>query len=523
MMEEKWTELFDELEDIVLLIDQEYHIRKINKRGQTLFNINQETISGHKCYDILWGKDSPCNFCPIHRSRKTGKPENTEQYLDVNDGKWFSIKTSPVFDRNNHLEGYIDILRDISDLKETEEKLKEINEEYLALNEELTQTNEELYASKERAEESDKLKSAFLANMSHEIRTPMNAILGFSELLNNPEISAIKRTKYTSVINETANQLLHIINDVLDISKIESGNIQIEQKPFNLYQALNDVFNVYQPQVSEKVKISLNYNLNKDLSLTGDKNRISQILHNLLSNAVKFTDQGQINLDCSLENNTVKLRVKDTGRGIMQENLSRVFERFWQEKTKLEENKGGTGLGLAISQQLALKMGGSITVESPKNTGSEFCLHLPYQQATNPAEETGSISSSKTPISKDEGMRILIAEDEEINFLLLTEILASKSPFITRAYNGQEAVTLAKKKPAPELILMDIKMPVMDGTKAMKQIKQAGINVPVIALTAYAMKEDKQKFLEMGFDDYLSKPVNADLLFKTIDRYHNLR
>ncbi|WP_158275672.1 PAS domain S-box protein [Marinilabilia rubra] len=378
---------------------------------------------------------------------------------------------------------------------------------------------QELTAAKQKAEESDRLKSAFLANMSHEIRTPMNAIMGFTELLNNPRITPEKRERYASVIKETGTQLLHIINDILDISKIESGNIHIENSPFQLRTAIEEVFNVYEPQISQKgLKLIRNFNLPSDeLIISGDKKRIQQILHNLLSNAFKFTDKGKIEIECSIGKQTLTIKVTDTGRGIKEENVERVFERFWQENTELEENKGGTGLGLPISYQLAKRMNGSLQVTSKKNEGASFSLTLPYVPFKE--EPQSESRPAKTVLAPNHAKkRILIAEDEDINFLYLKELLSLKKLTINRAKNGKEAILMALEPPYPDLILMDIKMPVMDGVKAMQKIKQSGIQTSIIALTAYAMKEDKQKYLQLGFDGYISKPVDVDLLFKTIEK-----
>ncbi|WP_462318929.1 PAS domain-containing hybrid sensor histidine kinase/response regulator [Marinilabilia sp.] len=378
----------------------------------------------------------------------------------------------------------------------------------------------ELTAAKQKAEESDRLKSAFLANMSHEIRTPMNAILGFTDLLNSPRTTPEKREKYSAVIKETGKQLLHIINDVLDISKIESGNITIEKASFRLKSAIQEVLQIYEPLIAQKgLQLVSSFNLpSEDLHILSDKKRLQQILHNLISNAIKFTDKGKIELTCSIDQQYLTIQVKDTGRGIHAENLSKVFDRFWQEKTELEENKGGTGLGLPISYHLAKIMEGSITVDSVKEKGSTFTFSLPC----SPLKISGSPSAQpprKNHSKTIADLQILIAEDEEFNFIYLKELLSIKNYSIMRAVNGKEAVLKAQQEPIPDLIIMDIKMPVMDGVKALRKIKEYGIETPVIALTAYAMKEDQKKYLDLGFDAYISKPIDVDLLFRTIDKF----
>lgn len=410
-------------------------------------------------------------------------------------------------------------------LKESEKRLKEQNEEYLSLNEELTESNQriisindELEQAREKAEESDRLKSSFLANMSHEIRTPMNAIVGFSEILLRPNLSKEKQTLYTEVLNVSCNQLLGIINDVLDISKIETGQVVVHSSELNINKMLRSVASMFTHNANNK-KNKLNLSLyfpDEECLMVTDEGKVTQIITNLVSNAIKFTDCGTIDIGYRVSEANVEFWVKDTGIGISPEDQPIVFDRFRQVDSSPKKNYGGTGLGLSICKAYVEMLGGDIGVKSQVGKGSRFYFTLPFQSVQSKAQKTSSAHRQNYDFK---GKTILVAEDEPANFFYLNELLQETGASIIHVVNGAEAVDRVEQNPNIHLILMDIKMPVMSGIRATEVIRSSGNSIPIIALTAYAMSGDKEKCINAGCSDYVVKPIVRDELFSTIEMY----
>ncbi|RPH26838.1 MAG: response regulator [Bacteroidales bacterium] len=417
-------------------------------------------------------------------------------------------------------------------IKESEQNLKkqnaefiELNKVYLKINEELTESidhikkiNDELTIAKGKAEESDKLKSAFLANMSHEIRTPMNAIMGFSELLLEPNIKKENLEDFIQIINTSSQQLLTIIGDIIDISKIEAGLITINSELVNINILMNELFEIYNKKVeSKKMTLYCSCERPNDLiQINTDGNRIKQVLCNLLNNAIKFTIDGKIEYGYKIKENFIAFYVKDTGVGIAQEHHDLIFQRFRQEKATLTCPNDGNGLGLAISKALVEKLGGTIGVNSELGVGSTFTFTIPYVKGV--VNDVGS-EKATIPIQihscKEE--TILIVEDDYNSQTYLKESLSSTNINLLHASNGNEAVEKVNNHSEISLVLMDIKMPIMNGYEAMRIIKQIRPKLPIIAQTAYALSNDKFKALEAGFDGYISKPINKNLLIKLVN------
>ncbi len=425
------------------------------------------------------------------------------------------------------------IMRDITErkrtqklIKENEAKLKKQNEEYLELNQELTETNNrikqinrELREANQRAEEHDKLKSAFLANMSHEVRTPMNGILGFSQLLLDGAIDDAEREEFVGVIQNCGNQLLAIINDLIDISKIEANQITLNPSPVNLNELLNEQLLLFKPKAEDNnLQFEIESNLDPTTSaIMVDGARLRQVISNLIGNAIKFTREGEVRFGCYRNQNVVEFYVKDTGVGIPADKQKYIFERFRQVETELARQTSGTGLGLAISKALVSKMGGEIWVESQSGEGSTFHFTIPDNNAVNktieqPIAEKRYQTVSKTP-------QILIADDNEINYLYLKELLKGVDADLLWVTNGQEVVSYVKSNPNIDLILMDIKMPIMDGYQATREVKKIRHDLPIIAQTAYAMTSDREKAAESGCDDYIAKPINKAKFISIINRF----
>jgi PAS domain S-box-containing protein len=398
---------------------------------------------------------------------------------------------------------------------------------YMARNEELMRNlavtqkvNKELREAKRLAEENDRLKSGFLANMSHEIRTPMNGIIGFSSMLMDPEIPADKRKYYAKIIVDSGKQLLTIVNDILDISRIETGKVALLFEELKVNDLMSILYAFFEPQTSRKNLVlqtikSLN---NTQSKINTDKTRLRQILTNLLNNAVKFTNEGSISFGYTLTGDYMQFFVEDTGIGIPEDLQEKIFEPFSQAEQETSNQYEGTGLGLSISHKLVDLLGGKIWVESEVGKGSKFYFTVPYNNLSSPVVKVHE-KKEKAPNMDTSGLKILVAEDDDINYLYLEAVLSKMKIRIVRAHNGLEAVDLCKKNPEIQMVFMDIKMPFMNGLDATKKIKELYPDLPVIAQTAYAMNEDKSKVYEAGCDGYISKPIRKAELIAFIERY----
>ncbi|MDP2337313.1 MAG: ATP-binding protein [Bacteroidota bacterium] len=374
--------------------------------------------------------------------------------------------------------------------------------------------------AKDKAEESDKLKSAFLSNMSHEIRTPMNAIIGFSEFLLNPELSKDKLDRYVQIINASSQQLLSVINDIIDISKIEAGQFSVDLELVNINKLMDELFVTYKKLVDLK-KLRLTYSSdspNKLIQVKTDGNRIKQVICNLLNNAIKFTKEGEIQFGYTIHGNFIEFYVKDSGVGIAPENQSLIFQRFRQVEATNKQINEGNGLGLSISKALVEKLGGTISVNSEPGKGSSFVFTIPYEKEAAMTTVTSTIPSESESYNWDK-KTILIVEDEVYNHSFIKELLSESNVSILHAWDGKQAVELVKKHPEISLVLMDLKMPVMNGYDAMKLIKQIKPNLTIVAQTAYAESDSKQKAMNSGFDNYLVKPIDRVLLMEVINGY----
>ncbi|HYX08040.1 MAG TPA: PAS domain S-box protein [Bacteroidales bacterium] len=402
---------------------------------------------------------------------------------------------TPVLSKENELTHFIAIKEDITGRKIAQEKLK---------------------IAKEKAEESDRLKSAFLANISHEIRTPMNGIVGFSEMLIKPNLSEEKRGKFINIIKKSCRQLTLIIDDIVDVSRIETNQIKLNQNETHVESIMKNLLNFFRPQAREK-NINLEFADMENRQVNAiytDEVKLTQVLTNLIGNAIKFTNNGSVIFGCTLKGEMLQFYVKDTGIGIKPGYQRIIFERFRQVETSMSRNYGGTGLGLSISKAFVEMMGGKISLDSIPGEGSTFLFSIPFEPVSKPSKS--SSSEAKNSIFSDFNKHtVLIAEDEAMNYLYLEEVLKETRIKLLHAANGREAIDICKKHQQIDLILMDIKMPLLNGIEATREIKSFRPEIPVIAVTAYALDGDKEKILEAGCTDYLSKPVKkADLIEK---------
>jgi signal transduction histidine kinase/ActR/RegA family two-component response regulator len=388
----------------------------------------------------------------------------------------------------------------------------------------LRREHEDLALAKRKAEESDHLKTAFLSNMSHEIRTPMNAILGFSNLLSHPDISLNEKEEFINLIRINGKNLLTLVEDIIDISKIDSGQLQIKNAPCKLHDVLMQVYESFQDDIKRRGLFNLKLYLkegigDKNIRILTDDHRLKQILINLVGNAVKFTERGFVEFGYTQEDDQfLRFYVKDTGIGLPKGKESEIFERFSKFNSDKERLYGGTGIGLSIAKHLVTLMGGEIWVESEPLIGTTFFFTLPYHRLTSPAPSNEETKEQVHEFNW-EGKTFLVAEDEEDNFRYIEVALALSNASLIWARDGQEAVDVFKRVADIDLVLMDIKMPTMDGYTATREIKNISNKVPVIAQTAYAMSEEKEKSREAGCDDYIAKPIGYDDLLSTINRF----
>ncbi|NTW23664.1 MAG: response regulator [Lentimicrobium sp.] len=375
----------------------------------------------------------------------------------------------------------------------------------------------ELIKAKEKAEESDRLKSSFLANLSHEVRTPMNGIVGFAELLLEDEIDVDSKRLYVETITQNSYQLLKIISDIIEISKIETEQLTINNHEFSLNSMIGELERLYAERAFDK---SLNFSFSdicdgENLSLVSDEAKIRLILSHLLDNAIKFTETGSIRASCKKSEKYLDFYIEDTGCGVPKAFEELIFEPFRQADDSYNRNHGGNGLGLSIARAYVELLGGNIWLESNTSSGAVFAFRLPMR--FKPDESLAALNSDSIE-SAYSGFTFLIAEDEITNFVYLKKLLIHSGAIILHASNGKEAIDIVSDNPAVDLIFMDIKMPVIDGIEATRHIKKSHPSLPIIATTAYAMTGDRELCLASGCDGYVSKPIRKNELYRIIKK-----
>jgi PAS domain S-box-containing protein len=379
---------------------------------------------------------------------------------------------------------------------------------------------QDLLISKEKAEESDRLKSAFLANMSHEIRTPMNGILGFAELLKNPALNDNKQQQYISIIEKSGTRMLSIINDIIDISKIEAGLMKLDVKETNINEQIEYIYTFFKPEVEARgMKLMFKTHLSaQEATIKTDREKVYAILANLVKNAIKYSKEGTIKIGYKKEGGNLEFYVKDTGIGIPKERQQSIFERFIQAGTDDKMAPEGAGLGLSITKAYLEMLGGKIWVESEEGIGSTFYFTLPYlnEPIKEGADQQLNTSDKTDSVRK---LKILIAEDDEVSELLLEENLVAVGKEILTAKTGSDAVELCRNNPDLDLVLMDIQMPEMGGYEATSKIREFNKEVVIIAQTAYGLSGDREKAIEAGCNDYISKPIIMAELLALIQKY----
>jgi PAS domain S-box-containing protein len=461
-----------------------YNLEELIKQNPRIFSSGLTTKEE---YETLWGIiTSGGDWKGEFRNKK----KNGEIY-------WEAVTISPILDNSGKITHFVGIKEDITERKK------------LTL---------DLIKAKEKAEESDRLKTSFLHNISHEIRTPLNSIIGFSGFLTDPELPSEKRKYFSDIIIQSSNQLLSIISDIVSIATIEAGQAVISENIINL----NSVLIFLQDHFAGKAKMK-NITLNKQFFLEGnectvitEEGKLVQILSNLIGNAIKFTKEGSVTFGCIRKDKELEFFVEDTGIGIATDMHDLIFERFRQVESTTTRQFGGSGLGLSISKAYVELLGGKIWLRSELKKGSCFYFTIPYKRSEIDSV-VGVSTDNDTRIDSGVLTTILVAEDEDSNFILLAEYLSDLNVKIIRAINGFDAVEICKSNNSIDLVLMDIKMPIMDGYEATRQIREFNKDIPVIAQTAYYSDIDKKRAMECGCTDFISKPIKQEILIAKIE------
>jgi two-component system, sensor histidine kinase len=502
-VEDKYRKIIEDLEFGMIEVDLDQRITKVYPAFCRLTGYEEYELIGSTATDLLAFKEDSLFIEDQNNERKKGVSGVYETKIKTKDGgvKWVIISGSPIYNWRNEIIGSIGIHIDITQRKDLEQ---------------------ELLLANEAAQASVKAREMFLANMSHEIRTPLNVIIGMSEILDGSELD-FEKAKLIRSIHISANNLLNLVNDVLDFSKIDSGHLELVLEPQDLNVLIDDIKVQVEPQITRK-GLGLIVDIDPRIGgyYTTDGPKLNQVLANLISNAIKFTNSGTITLTANViidndDSQLLSFSVQDTGIGVSEENKQKIFDSFIQADSSVSRKFGGTGLGLSIAQSIVKLMGGEIELDSENGKGSSFHFQIELKKT-----ETAQIESSiqLDSVSQLNGLKILVAEDNPMNQLLIQTILKKEGAGYDMVENGKELLELIDVRKY-DLILMDIQMPVMDGVTAAQELRKRGYTVPVIALTANAQKDEKANYLNSGFDAVITKPFRRSNMIDTINRILN--
>jgi PAS domain S-box-containing protein len=498
--EEQFRLLIENQGEGVGIVDLDEKFVFVNPAAEDMFGVDQGGLLNRSLLDFV---NPEQKAIIIQETRKRTNAEKSTYEIDIirpnREQRTLLITATPQFRKDGTLSGTFGVFRDI-----TERKIAE----------------KELIKSKEKAEESDRLKTAFLHNISHEIRTPMNAIIGFSALLSEPDMDKESQNSFIEIITKSSNQLLSIVTDIIEISNIEAGILKLNSNQTNLNSVSGNLQNRFSPMASEKnVDFIIDTGLKDgEAQIWTDETKLSQILSCLLSNAIKFTSKGNITLGYRLKGGFIEFFVSDTGIGIHKEQFSNIFDRFYQVEHTLDRQYDGTGLGLSIAKAYVELLGGKIWLTSEPGSGTTFLFTIPYSTSEPTTKEVRKAGIYED-LKKYENKTVLIAEDEEMNYRLLIQFLSGLNLKLIHAENGKEAFDICDSNEDIDLVLMDIKMPVMDGLEATALLKKRRPSLPVIAQTAFAFESDRDKVLKSGCDDYIAKPIKKDILIAMVKKY----
>jgi two-component system sensor histidine kinase/response regulator len=504
--EQKQRRIIESSPDGLLVTENNGIIIDHNTRIFEMLRIKNKELRQRNFLDFVNSVDLENAEEIFRETIRSGFQKNNQLLLIRDDDTEFyaEISLGLIQNTGNVTESFVIIIKDITDRINYELNLK---------------------IAKERAEESDRLKTSFLSNMSHEIRTPMNAIVGFAELLSQNNVDETDRKEFISHINQGTETLLNLIDDIIDISKIEAGQIRINHAPFLLSSLLSELQIFFQKNLKHHNRGNLlisidNCGFGSDINILSDSFRLRQVFINLISNAVKFTEKGEVKFGIKhISDRLISFYVTDTGMGIPKNKQLLIFDRFRQGHESKTKFYGGTGLGLAISKHLVELMGGEISVNSEPGKGSEFNFSIEYSRSDTEIQPEERKIINAVPDWRNK--TILIAEDETSNYLMLKQVLLETRVKLIWAKDGREVVNQFKKHPEVDLVLMDIQLPVMNGYEATAEIKKIRKEIPVVALTAYAMAGEREKSISAGCNDYLAKPIKPKDLMSLLSRFLN--
>ena len=515
---EKLTVSLENMSDAFVAIDNDWKYTFVNQKAALMFGKQPEDLIGKNAWVIFPDAiDTPYHKV-YYKAMKSKKEVVFEDYYVPWD-RWFENRVIP------SKEGLVIFFQDITERKLAEKTLLDLNTKLEIRNRELYESiiqiqkiNTELIYAKEKAEEGDRLKSSFLANMSHEIRTPMNGILGFTELLKEPKLTGEEQRQYINVIEKSGNRMLNIINDIVSISKIESGQMNLSYKETSINDQIESICTVFKVEAKEKnIELKINNTLSAaDNLISTDEEKVYAILSHLLSNALKFTDDGLIEIGCFRNNNSITFYVKDSGIGIDSNKIDVIFERFRQVDDSLNRNYDGAGLGLYISKSYTELLGGKIWAENNLDKGAVFYFKIPFIKP-NEIDKEVQIPIVTIPYETQK-LKILVAEDDSISLKFISKILKIFGENLLIARNGFEAVNICKKNPDIDIILMDIQMPVMNGYEAIKKIREFNEDVIIITQSAFVFTDEAEKAIEVGGNGYISKPIDKKQLIDHINK-----
>ena len=514
---EKLTTSLENMSDAFVAINKDWKYTFVNQKASQLFGQHREELIGKNAWMLFPEIIGTPFYKAYYKAMKTKKDVIIEDFYIPWD-RWFENRIIPT------KEGIVVFIQDITERKLAEKKLQELNKKLEIRNRELYESiiqiqkiNTELIQAKEKAEESDNLKSSFLANMSHEIRTPMNGILGFTALLKEPKLSGEEQQQYIKVIEKSGKRMLNIINDIVRISKIESGQINLSYKKTSIKTQIASVYTHFDPEAKQKnIELRVNNTLidDDDLIYT-DEEKVYAVLSYLLANALKFTNFGLIEIGSFKKDNLITFYVKDTGIGIDSTKIEIIFDRFRQVDDSLNRNYDGAGLGLYISKAYVNFLGGQIWAENNTEAGASFYFKIPSIKPQEIIKEV-QIPSAMIPYETQK-LKILVAEDDSISLKFISKILKIFGENLLIARNGFEAVNLSKKNPDIDIILMDIQMPVMNGYEAIKKIREFNKEVIIITQSAFVFTDEAEKAIEVGGNGYISKPIDKKQLIDHIN------
>jgi PAS domain S-box-containing protein len=514
----KLSSAFEQTVDTLVITDLNGNIEYVNQAFEDTTGYSSEEALGKTPRIIKSGRLSQQYYEDMWRTILSGKVFRSEILNKKKNGELYYVEKtiSPIFDKNRTITNFVGTGVDITKRKHVEKELIE---------------------AKERAEESDRLKTSFLNNISHEIRTPFNGLLGFLSLIQDEELPTSERDEYINIINKSAYRLMNTINDIVEISQIQAGQITLTSSKTEIRRLISEIYSRFKPDAeSNGLKFFLNNNLPNNIeSIYTDSLKLNTILSHLIGNAIKFTKEGSIQFEIRLVDqgnefgrdkacivstpSKLQFSVKDTGVGIAKSKIQAIFEKFMQADGSNNRQFEGSGLGLSIAKAYVEMLGGKIWVESEEGIGSTFYFSIPYITDTKVKQDMANLSSYREDKTQLDISKVLIAEDDETSASFIKEIVSKFTKEVFIAKNGIEAVNLCQKNPDLDLILMDIQMPELNGYKATQQIREFNKDVIIIAQTAFALSGDKEKSLDAGCNDYITKPINQDQLIALIKKY----